>query len=182
MNRNAEMIQMNAQGSTLQAIGDKYKLTRQRVSQILAKQGVIAQKRREQLATARKEAFIKDVCRLMRKGMNLRNIATKLGVRPAQVYELNLPDEAYFQKDVASLLDRMEMGEHWIWTGAVNPKSGHPCASRRRISKSNRVQVIVYTAMYGTPTGEVRVQCGIKTCCKPEHLVDIVVPKSILKK
>lgn len=180
--RNKEIVKLNKQGWTLQAIGDKYGLTRERIRQILVKSKIKPTEVRKAKRQAHLESLRKDVCELLRQGYSIGAACEKLGVTRAMMASVKIPNEALLQKDIASLLARMDIGEHWIWKGAVNPVSGVPVAWRGRITNATRVQAIIWTAFKGKPTGQIRVTCGEKLCCNPDHLKEMPRRRSILKK
>jgi len=80
--RNAEMADMYRSGMKLQEIGNVFALTRERVRQVLFKQGIVP----NEIKTARRAELRLQVQRLARQGLTKAQIVEKLGKGTLQLF------------------------------------------------------------------------------------------------
>lgn len=172
--RICEMAQLYKTGHTLQAIGDKYGLTRERVRQLIKRVNVVPNTIKRDIREKKRE----QVNKLVAQGVCKYDACKQIHLNPACV---TISPEAQFtgktvRRDLSMqrlLSNTRQVGDCLVWTRGTSPITGFPCGTYRLISTSVRIQVAVWTYHHGKPTGNIHNTCGNILCCNINHLADL---------
>lgn len=178
--RNAIIVARFKSGETASDIARSINLTRERVRQILEKNGVRAgghqQVRIDDISTRLLEAY-KQAPYLtyneMAKWLGVRSILQyydKLQLKP-------LRDGAFHSAQLkAKFWTKINItanpNECWEWQSTFCAFSGYPIQGRVVLGQS-RAQVVAYALTYGEPEGWVINTCDNIKCLNPNHLKDV---------
>lgn len=191
--RDQGIIEMFNNGSVKAVeVAKHFKITRERVRQILIKNGIVAGANRDN-ECKRKEQLIIDVAKRFPAftareqgeiiGVNsstVLNYRKKLGIRNKrgpEFYEARRKARFWANVDITADPD-----ECWNWTGFVNKYLGYPYSGRVTGSSPQRAQVIVWELTRGAPQHNISTTCDNQLCCNPNHLEDVKWDKLMEKR
>lgn len=166
--RTQEMTQMYEAGSTLQQVGDKYGVTRERVRQLLEEVGV---ERRS--SASRVYARDTAIVAAYQQGLSAPQVAKQMGTSNFTVYRAlrrqgckaltrrhDVIDDRFWSK-----VDKS--GECWLWLGKLS--NGHGRYALRGTMR-NAHTITLESVGRTKPSGKIwRSICKTKGCVKPDH-------------
>lgn len=179
--RNKSICQMYVDGHTLQEVGDKYGVTRERIRQILVKNGVTERFTSIRDIKALRQQECERVMQLYLQGLSRREAAWELGLNYKALFgHLPRVKSAQFKVHKVARFWRYvkkETDPHpvlgtpcWIWTGGKNPVSGYGRFSIN--GKSEGAHRTAYEFSKGKPKNWVLHWCDHPACVNPDHLYD----------
>lgn len=171
-------------GETALAISKSLKITRERVRQILEKNGIAGGSHRNLRATrilesikveCEKSPIITDYELSQKVGMSAVTISgyrRRYNLKADETQRLEFRARRRLAKFWSRIDITADPNECWNWTGPVNSVHRYPHSSKMDGINSNRAQVIVWNRVYGPPKENVSNTCDSKICCNWNHLAD----------
>ncbi len=162
---------------SLETVGQKFGITRERVRQILKANG-IDNRRKWKVARCKYIAEIQDSAAAdFHNGMSRQDVLVKYGLNE---YEWKTIPHDPLVARLARFWARIEKGEHWLYKGKLDI-AGYP---RTNVLKAGR-SAEVYRATWKLENGKdpenwLTNTCGLKLCVNPDHWADLP-PKEALR-
>jgi len=182
--RNCEMCQMYLDGHTLQQVGERFGITRERVRQILVKNGVAERFTSTKAIKAQRDENWNAMMALYLKGEK-----RKLALRLLKLNESDLPIRKitrtqYRVHKAARFWNQVDRNgpvseklgtKCWEWKALVNPVSGYGRFTWERDDgrvKTQYAHRVAYEISKGRPKQWVLHWCDNVKCVNPDHLYD----------
>lgn len=172
----AEMIEQYRRGLTLQAIGEKYGVSRERVRQVMRYHGVPSRDGGNSVRAAARRAIWGE---LMASGVSAGEACEVVGYTHGTSNYVMTPEQKE-ARQAAKFWKQVDIGEAhecWLWTGLVHCVTGygvcHLLFGEVRPRYAHRIAHLLSGNMLasGTRKMSIRHTCGNKLCCNPAHLV-----------
>lgn len=182
LERNEAIRAMYESGHTLQEVGNRYGMTRERVRQIIRKLGSTAVWTAHQKKTAELRPIAIEVRRLWLAGEHLDAALDLHGMTYSELSRLLGPStrEQWKQHSwnrIHRYIDKQTEPHPlvgtpcWLWTGSVNPVTGY---GRLTWLGENNISAhrFMYISYKGEPKQWVLHKCSVARCVNPDHLYD----------
>lgn len=177
--RNKQMCEMYVEGRTLEEVAAPFNITRERVRQVLVKNGITERwtSRREKRASDK--VLTKQIMTRYLEGMTIPEAAKHLGIKRST---LRMPLITVAQRTIHRIAQFWRLVEKqteshpelgtpcWLWTGGKNEITGY--GRYRFASRLDSTHRIAYTLVKGKPVNWVLHWCDNGLCVNPDHLYD----------
>lgn len=180
-NRNDAICRLYTEGKTLQEVGDKYGITRERVRQILVKKGISERYTSQVPIREQKKENWAKVVGLYMQGYSRQEALDKLGFTLSDI-DLRCAKFTRVQRRMHRIASFWKLVDKngpyhddlqsncWVWTGVTNSITGYGMFSWN--GKNASTHRLSYTITKGHPTRWVLHSCSNAICVNPDHLYD----------